>query len=285
MPTVIQNPGMKDSFDDVGKLLGYIGALEQKRRQRTATEKIVMALASGDDNAMKLAMQEAVQAKPEYSGGISGLMQRLGGRFMPGDPGMGAIQETAPLIQQQRSAKAAADDRAMKEREFGLREKGMQQSAAESEADRALRQRQMQGNALIDQQRADAYARSNTIRGIEALQTEQKRIVGSYEYANPNKGQELANRDPVYMKNQKALDAMLQQLTPSVPAASPWGHDLGATPAPASNPLDTYRQNLSGSDREEFEQWVTKYGQDAVLKAIERASSRKAGTSNATTKP
>lgn len=103
MANVIYNPGMKDSFNDMAGILQMAGIGEQKRRQRLATERIIMAMASGDDAALNTALQEAVKSKADYDGGIRGLLQRIGASAMPGNPGMAAIQETAPVIQQNRT--------------------------------------------------------------------------------------------------------------------------------------------------------------------------------------
>lgn len=99
MANVIYDPGMKDSMQDVAGILQAIGLAEQKRRQRTAAESIVMAIAGGDDRQIQQAIGQAMQSQTDYAGGIQGLLQRLGGAFMPQHPGMAAVSEAMPMWQ------------------------------------------------------------------------------------------------------------------------------------------------------------------------------------------
>ena len=94
-PGVIYNPGMKDSMRDLAGVLQAAGAYEKERQKRQATEKIMAALASGDETALRSAIEAGNNFQAEYGGGLGGLMQKLGSVFMPGEsPGVSALQET-----------------------------------------------------------------------------------------------------------------------------------------------------------------------------------------------
>jgi hypothetical protein len=101
--TVLRDPGYGESAQTVADILQLAGKKEAARQRRQATEGIVRAIASGDDNALQQAMIQAANFQPQFSGGISGLMQKIGASQMTGEsPGMEALgQAGLPLVQAQ----------------------------------------------------------------------------------------------------------------------------------------------------------------------------------------
>jgi len=75
----------------IAGILQTVGAAEQKRRERQTLDKITRAMAGG------ATIPEAVMAleqEPEFSSGIPGALQRIGGMFQPSPGGMGqSIQQ------------------------------------------------------------------------------------------------------------------------------------------------------------------------------------------------
>lgn len=119
MANVVYDPGMKDSFTDLANIIQIAGVAEQQRQKRTAAERIVMAIASGDDGAVNTAIQEAVQM--QEPGGIRGLLSRLG---VPGySPSIAAVDEAMPLYQNQRQMQYNDRRLSNQERQTQLNEK------------------------------------------------------------------------------------------------------------------------------------------------------------------
>ena len=100
---VIRDPGMGESFQAVAQILQLAGAAEKQRQQRSATEGIVRALASGDEAGMQAALKAAVEFQAGNSGGLGGILQKIGALNMTGaSPGMSALTETGlPLMKMQ----------------------------------------------------------------------------------------------------------------------------------------------------------------------------------------
>jgi hypothetical protein len=100
----IYDPGMKDSFDAIAGILQLTGQAEKHRQQRQATEAILGALADGDDDGLKKAIEAAQGFQAKYGTGIQKLLQKIGAANMTGEsPGMAALSEAGIPVVKMRS--------------------------------------------------------------------------------------------------------------------------------------------------------------------------------------
>ncbi|MCE5324952.1 MAG: hypothetical protein LLG01_00910 [Planctomycetaceae bacterium] len=99
---LIEDEGMKGSFDAIAGVLNALSNAEEARQTRMAAEEIVTALGSGDENAINNAVMKAATFKAKRSPGLQGILQAVGAAGMTGGPGINALQQVGiPIIRTQ----------------------------------------------------------------------------------------------------------------------------------------------------------------------------------------
>ncbi|GAG41328.1 unnamed protein product, partial [marine sediment metagenome] len=82
--------GLQKSSQIIADILQDLGQGEQIRRERQQLDRIATAIAGGASTIE--AINAAAKQPPEFSGGLSGILQRIGGGFQP--PGGGGIRQS-----------------------------------------------------------------------------------------------------------------------------------------------------------------------------------------------
>jgi len=211
---VIYNPGMKDSMQDLAGVLQAASAYEKERQKRQATEKIMAALARNDPKALRNAIEAGNNFQAEYGGGLGGLMQKLGSVFMPGEsPGVSALQETGiPIAKTQADL---AESRARQGYYGGGRDDPYRQGA---ELAREI--------ATVEGKYADIKDPADRAAAIEADKYLQ-RLYQEREALQQRRITPLQNQAVVNPEGRQGRT--FDPATSGVPAAQPWGADLGVT--------------------------------------------------------
>ena len=214
-PGVIYNPGMKDSMRDLAGVLQAAGAYEKERQKRQATEKIMAALASGDETALRSAIEAGNNFQAEYGGGLGGLMQKLGSVFMPGEsPGVSALQETGiPIAKTQADL---AESRARQGYYSGGHEDLYRQGVNLAQEIAIYESRFAD---MDPEERAKAMAADPR---LQRLYQEQDSLRQRRMTPKPLENQAV-------VKPEGRQGRTFDPATSGVPAAQPWGADLGVT--------------------------------------------------------
>jgi hypothetical protein len=274
MANVIYNPGKKDSFEDVSKILNLWGQAEYERQKRNTVEGIISAMARGDDQAVQDAISRGV--KPNYKGGIPGAIQKISTPFMQGSPVVGAMQEAMPMLQQQQSAARTAAEvqrsGAMSDYYRGAGRKTGQRSTGQEltslETARAIRMatlersnksaREMDPNAQIVDPTTDPVL----------MQIEQK----INDTLSP--GQRAAQTKAAVKPSQKPkVSDVLKEYTES-PEYTETGKQTGRVLYGLSDEMKGLLANESPEDQREIIKRIHRNGEDAVMKAIARAKGK-----------
>lgn len=82
--------GAQRGANQIRELLESIGRVEQTRRERQQLDRVARAVASGATTIE--AISAAADQPTEFSGGLSGLLQKVGGRFQP--PSTGGVRQS-----------------------------------------------------------------------------------------------------------------------------------------------------------------------------------------------
>ncbi|KKN73476.1 hypothetical protein LCGC14_0400510 [marine sediment metagenome] len=87
--------GTERGAQAIANLLQTLGVAEKKRRERQTLDRIARAMAGGATDVEAIAAVAGQQQEPQFSGGIPGILQRIGGAFQPQGGGIReSIQQT-----------------------------------------------------------------------------------------------------------------------------------------------------------------------------------------------
>lgn len=82
--------GLQQSAQAIAGILQIMGRAEKARRDREMLDRITRAIGEGKTNAEAIqSVIQATQERPQFGGGIQGILQKIGGVFQPPGGGMG----------------------------------------------------------------------------------------------------------------------------------------------------------------------------------------------------
>ena len=201
---IIQDPGRRDTFQDMAGVLQAIGVAEHKRAQRQSAESIITAIASDDDQAINKAIQDAVAARADTGGGLRGILRTIGEGVTGESPAVSAVTQTAPFV--------------------------------------AARQARKQSQAMADYYKEggrgakyDPAARARDIQEMLLMRRAQYATGAGNKRLSDAEIDEALKSDPTYDKMSKALDKYMDEIAgATAPAATPrpaWQVPKSSVPA------------------------------------------------------